>query len=79
MAVGLLDKKVTLMGFFEGGGRGHAHSMRKFPGQGMNPCHCSDNAKSLTTTPPGNSPEGLILFMIHVRPGQIRNKRLSSG
>jgi len=29
--------------------------MWKFPGQGMNPCHSSDNAKSLTPRPPGNS------------------------
>ena len=44
---------------------GHAHSMRKFPGQGSNPCHSSDpshsndNAGSLTTKPQGNSPDFL--------------------
>ena len=37
-------------GFF-----GHAHGLQKFPGQGSNPHHSSDNARSLTTRPPGNS------------------------
>ena len=32
---------------------GQTHGM--FPGQGLNPSHNSDNAKSLTTGPPGNS------------------------
>ena len=27
---------------------GHAYSIQKFPGQGLNPCHSNDNAKSLT-------------------------------
>ena len=45
---------------------GHAHGMWKFPGQGLNLyhssdlSHCGDNAGSLTTTPPGKSPD--ILF-----------------
>ena len=30
-------------------------SMQKFPGQGLNLCHSSDHAKSLTAGPPGNS------------------------
>ena len=34
---------------------GRTHGMQKFPGQGTNPSHSSDNAKSLTTRPPGNS------------------------
>ena len=34
---------------------GHAYGMQKFPGQGLNPSHRSDNAESLTTRPPGNS------------------------
>ena len=40
---------------------GCTHGMQKFPGQGLNPIHssdfscCSDNARSLTTRPPGNS------------------------
>ena len=41
---------------------GHACGMRKFQGQGLNPSHSSsnlshssDNAKSLTSRPPGNS------------------------
>ena len=34
---------------------GHAHSMQKFPGQGLNPHHSSDNAGFLTARPPGNS------------------------
>ena len=33
----------------------HTHKMWKFPGQGLNPCHSSDNARSLTNRPPGNS------------------------
>ena len=32
-----------------------ACSMPKFLGQGLNPSHSSDNAKSLTTRLPGNS------------------------
>lgn len=38
-----------------------AHGMLKFPGQGSNsrhssdPSHSGDNARSLTTRPPGNS------------------------
>ena len=42
-----------LLGFFFGGG--HTHDMQKFPGQGSNPSHSSDNTESLTTRPPGNS------------------------
>ena len=34
---------------------GHAHGMQKCPGWGSKPCHSSDNARSLTTQPPGNS------------------------
>ena len=34
---------------------GCACGMRKFLGQGLNPCHGSNNAESLTTRPPGNS------------------------
>ena len=33
----------------------HAHSILKFPGQGLNPNSSSDNVKSLTTRQPGNS------------------------
>ena len=29
--------------------------MQKFPGQGLNPRHCSDNSGSLISRPPGNS------------------------
>ena len=29
--------------------------MQKFPGQGLNPSHSSDNARFLTTRPPENS------------------------
>ena len=29
------------------------YSMQKFPGQGLNLSHSSDNAESLTTRPPG--------------------------
>jgi len=34
---------------------GCAPGMLKFPDQGSNPQHSSDNARSLTTRPPGNS------------------------
>ena len=34
---------------------GHDHKMQKLPGQGSNPSHSSDNTKSLTSRPPGNS------------------------
>ena len=34
--------------------------MQKFLGQGLNPCHSSDNTKSLTTRPPGNSCDHLL-------------------
>ena len=34
---------------------GHSHGMQKFLGQGSNPGHSSDNARSLTAQPPGNS------------------------
>ena len=34
---------------------GIACSMRKFSGQGSNPSHGNDNARSLTARPPGNS------------------------
>ena len=46
--------------------------MWKFPGQGLNPSHSSDNAKSITARPPGNSPrcslcenERKLSFPIH--------------
>ena len=34
---------------------GRTCRMHKFPSQGSNPCHSSDNIKSLSTRPPGNS------------------------
>ena len=34
---------------------GHICSIWKFPDQGSNLSHCSDNTGSLTTRPPGNS------------------------
>ena len=34
---------------------GYAHNTQKFPGQGSNPHHSSDNARSSTARPPGNS------------------------
>ena len=40
--------------FFRGWGS-CTHSMRKFPGQGWNPSHSSDNTESLTARSPGNS------------------------
>ena len=30
---------------------GHARSLQNFPGQGSNPCHSSDDARSLTVRP----------------------------
>ena len=39
---------------------GHAHSMWKFPGQGWNPSYSSEDAESLTTRPPGNSPNYIL-------------------
>lgn len=42
--------KVYLFIFF-----GHAHSTQKFPSQGSNPYHGSDNTRSFTARPPGNS------------------------
>ena len=47
---GFIDFSLLLFFFF-----GCTHSMRKFPDQGSNLCHRSDNAKSLTARPPGNS------------------------
>ena len=35
--------------------------MHKFLGQGLNLCHSSDNARSLTAGPPGNSEKDLFL------------------
>ena len=34
---------------------GYTHSMQKFPGQGSNLSHSSDNTESLNTRPPENS------------------------
>ena len=50
---------------------GCAHDMYKLPGQGLNPCHSSDNAKSLTVRPPENS-RGLFLMHDFDAPGQKR-------
>ena len=36
-------------------GGGHGQGMRKFLGQGLNLCHNSNHARSLTTRSPGNS------------------------
>ena len=50
---------------------GHDHSMYEFPGEGSNMSHSSDlshgndNARSLTTRPPGNSP-GDVLELIFI-------------
>ena len=40
----------------------HACSMRKFPGQGSNPCHRSNNTESLISRPPGNS-MAIVFFL----------------
>ena len=41
---------------------GCAHGMQKFPGQGSDLHHSSDNAGSLTTKPPGNSTFKILLM-----------------
>jgi len=48
-----------------------AHSMQKFPGQGSNPYHSSDNALSLTTRPPENSSLYVFSADILIFPIQI--------
>ena len=44
---------------------GHTFSMWKFPGQGSNLSHSSDNTESLTTTPPGNSYPASFFFSFY--------------
>ena len=39
---------------------GHAYSMRKFPGQGGNPYHCSNPSCSSDNTRPTEPPRGLL-------------------
>jgi len=41
---------------------GNAHSMGKFPGQGSNLSHSSNNAETLTSRPPKNSKKGCYLL-----------------
>ena len=43
---------------------GHTHSVWKFPGQGSNPGHSSDNTKSLTTRPSGNSCSIILVWSV---------------
>lgn len=43
---------------------GRAHSMRKFLGQGLNPNHSSDDARSLTARVPGNA----YHFQVYMHP-----------
>ena len=42
--------------------------MQKFPGQGANPSHSSDNTESLTARPPGNSHTKLFkkIYFFHI-------------
>ena len=40
---------------------GHAHIVRKFPGQGSNLLHSNDNTESLTARPLGNSSSFLLI------------------
>ena len=40
------------------------HGMQKFSGQGLNPSHSSDNARSSTARPPGNSTDGLLKSVV---------------
>lgn len=57
---------------------GHAHGMQKFPGQGLDTCHNSDKAGSLTTGLPGNSPGKPFFFFFdgsrHIDPKDHRGK-----
>ena len=46
--------------------------MQKFPDQGLNLGHCSDNVESLTTRSPGNSLE----ILIFKKPSGILNPSL---
>ena len=48
-------KQPTLPPFCLGGFCGHVCGMQMFPGQGSSLCHSSDNTRSPTTRPPGNS------------------------
>ena len=41
---------------------GHACGMQKFPNQGLNPSHLSENTESLTPRPPGNSLQSFIFW-----------------
>ena len=42
----------------------YTHSTWKFPGQGSNLSHSSDNAKSLTTRSPGNSSSKILTLAV---------------
>ena len=53
---------IDWLGFFWGGVRGCAPGMQKFPGQGLNPSHRSDNAESLMARSPGNSCPAFLFF-----------------
>ena len=45
----------------------HAHSLWRFPGQGLNPSYGIDDAESLTSEPPENSQTKLFTkFNIHL-------------
>ena len=55
-------------GLFLRWGGGHTCGLWKFLGQGWDLCHSSDNAKSRTARPPGNSKAGGLFFFFRVAP-----------
>ena len=56
---GLHSSSVSTFFFFFG----HTHSSQKFPGQGSNPCHCSDSTRSLTCCIPRELSIVLFFFL----------------
>ena len=50
--------------FFSSSLLGCAHSIWKFPGQGLNLPHSSDNVGSLTAQPPENSRKSFLLVVV---------------
>ena len=47
---------------------GCTQGMWKFLGQGWNPCHSSDNTRSLTVRPSGNSKNTFSFFLFFLQP-----------
>ena len=53
--------------------------MQKFLHQGSNPHHSSDNARSLTTRPPGNSKCYTFIPTSQLRNGRLEQLRIQSA